>query len=904
MSTYVGTDTEDSVVGTLWDDTIQGGGGDDILSGGGGGTDRLEGGAGNDTYYMVDAYGDVYVEAAGEGIDTLVVTTGGYYLLGDNIEILRLAGPTIQSGAGNGGDNSIYGNDIDNWLYGNGGDDVLIAGQGADMLEGGAGADTLHGGDGDDSYRVTDVGDVVVEFAGEGVDTVQVETAGAFATTPFVLAANVEKLVWWASAGAWSFTNTMVGNGLANVITDEGYANTIQAGAGADQVNAGMYEDRVEGGDGDDYLDGAGNNDTLSGGAGADLFVADAYMGDDVIEDFTAGVDNIVLLNGMVVKEIVQEGADARVVFDYVYAPDDSMLLKNVAATDIDAADFLVDFRPEAPAEVAKASAPDQTLSGDAGFDYLRGDWGNDVVSGLDGDDDLYGNAGKDTLRGGAGKDNLDGEGGVDRMEGGAGNDTYVVRDAGDRVIELAGEGVDEVRANLDGYLLEQNVERLDLSFGQAVTATGNADDNRIQGNVLNNVLNGAGGADELRGGGGADLLQGGGGDDRLDGGLDAPGTAETNYRNIGDTLTGGAGADRFMVGFRFENGFEPNGADIVTDFTDGEDLIEAWGVLGWEDIVSIVNEDGTEDTLVVFDDMEYFDATLLLKGVSADQITAQDFIFGFNGTSFADTLEGTANNDYMDAGLGADVLNGGAGADQMIGGGGNDTYVVGKGDSVEENAGEGADTVQTAGSYTLGDNVENLQMTDSAPATGQVAGAGSLGAPALPRITVGRGNVLDNKIWGSSLDNTLTGEAGADVLDGGKGRDKLWGGEDVDRLLGGDAADQLIGGAGADVLTGGVGADRFIYRALSDGGDRILDFKAAAGDLVDLRQIDADAALKGNQAFHFVGKFSGDAGEAVLRYNARKDLTTLQLDADGDGRSDFALTLEGQVGTLEGWVL
>jgi hypothetical protein len=51
----------------------------------------------------------------------------------------------------------------------------------------------------------------------------------------------------------------------------------------------------------------------------------------------------------------------------------------------------------------------------------------------------IPGSPGDDTLDGTAGNDTLDGGTGADRMTGGAGNDTYIVDDAGDTTVELAG---------------------------------------------------------------------------------------------------------------------------------------------------------------------------------------------------------------------------------------------------------------------------------------------------------------------------------------------------------------------------------------------------------------------------------------------------------------------------------
>ena len=66
-------------------------------------------------------------------------------------------------------------------------------------------------------------------------------------------------------------------------------------------------------------------------------------------------------------------------------------------------------------------------------------------IFGNDGNNLLLGAAGNDTLNGEEGNDTLDGGVGADEMTGGLGNDTYIVDNAGDKVIEEPSEGNDTV---------------------------------------------------------------------------------------------------------------------------------------------------------------------------------------------------------------------------------------------------------------------------------------------------------------------------------------------------------------------------------------------------------------------------------------------------------------------------
>ena len=84
-------------------------------------------------------------------------------------------------------------------------------------------------------------------------------------------------------------------------------------------------------------------------------------------------------------------------------------------------------------------------------------------------------------------------------------------------------------------------------------------------------------------------------------------------------------------------------------------------------------------------------------------------------GNALANTISTGSGDDTLDGGAGNDTLDGGSGNDQMTGGIDNDTYVVDNvGDVVTEALNEGADTVQSSVSYTLGANVENLTLTDA----------------------------------------------------------------------------------------------------------------------------------------------------------------------------------------------
>lgn len=217
------------------------------------------------------------------------------------------------------------------------------------------------------------------------------------------------------------------------------------------------------------------------------------------------------------------------------------------------------------------------------------------------------------------------------------------------------------------------------------------------------------------------------------------------------------------------------------------------------------------------------------------------------NGNQAANTLWGNAGNDSLYGNNGNDILIGGAGADRLDGGAGTDIA------SYQE-----ATAGVIASLFSPGGN------------TGEAAGDTFF---------------FIEQLIGSNYADTLTGDDNANSLTGLAGNDSLNG-------RGGN--DLLVGGAGADVLTGGAGADTFYYSATTEsssktGRDTITDFLSKS-DRIDLKAIDANTKLSGDQAFSYIGNaaFSGRAGQ--LHYVNG----VLEGDTNGDRIADFHIVMQG----------
>ena len=125
--------------------------------------------------------------------------------------------------------------------------------------------------------------------------------------------------------------------------------------------------------------------------------------------------------------------------------------------------------------------------------DYLIGFGGEDILRGGAGNDQLFGGSDRDTIDGGAGEDFLAGGLDLDLMRGGSGSDTYLVAQAGDRVVEAGDAGADTILSTVS-TTIAANVERLVLIGNAAIDGRGGAGDDAIDGNEAANRLTGGAG--------------------------------------------------------------------------------------------------------------------------------------------------------------------------------------------------------------------------------------------------------------------------------------------------------------------------------------------------------------------------------------------------------------------------
>jgi trimeric autotransporter adhesin len=809
----LGADIENlSLIGT---DNINGFGnsGANVITGntgnnridGAGGDDTMAGGLGDDTYVVSEA-GDSVSEAFDAGADE--VESAINHTLTANVENLRLTGSSDLTGTGNELGNTIIGN------------------AGHNAIDGGAGADAMFGGLGDDTFVVDDVGDTVTENLGEGTDAVE-------ASISYSLDGDVENLTLIGSADIDG-----TGNELGNTITGNSGHNAIDGKTGADAM---------VGGDGDDLyvVDDAGDTVAENSGEGADIVEA------SVNHTLSANVEDLLLTGSGDINGTGNSGAN--------------VLTGNAGNNRLDGQGGV------------------DTMSGDAGDDTYVVDNAGDAVTDLSGTDTVEssitytldtdienlsligtdningtGNGDANIITGNSGNNRIDGAGGVDTMAGGLGDDTYVVTEAGDSVMEGSGAGTDTVESSIS-FTLTVNVENLTLAGTTDIDGTGNGGANTITGSSGNNRINGADDVDSMAGGLGDDTYvvsqDGDSVFEALDAGTD---TVESSIdyaltANVENLILSGS-ADIDGAGNELNNVISGNSGHNVLGGGAGDDLLDggsgADAMTGGAGDDTYVVDDGDDNVT------EYaIEGTDLVRSSMTYTLSADVENLTLTGGA---NIDGTGNSsaNVITGNAGDNRIEGGGEADIMSGGDGNDTYVVDlTGDTVVEATGGGTDLVQASADHTLSADVENLELFGAA--------------------LTGTGNSLSNAITGNAGNNTIDGAGGIDVMAGGLGDDtylvdltgdmvteasgegtdlvqasadytlsadvenlELLGsaltgtGNSLNNVITGNAGGNTIDGAGgADTMIGGLGDDTYV---VNDAGDTATEAIGAGTDMVN----------------------------------------------------------------------
>jgi len=273
----------------------------------------------------------------------------------------------------------------------------------------------------------------------------------------------------------------------------------------------------------------------------------------------------------------------------------------------------------------------------------------------------------------------LDGGAGADILIGGSGNDTYIVDDEGDRIVETVAEGTDTVKSSVS-FALPDEVENLTLTGTAALIATGNAHNNVLTGNAAQSILVGGDGNDTYiiddprvqiveASGEGTDIVK-----------ASVSYSLAANVEKL--TLTGAQAIDG--AGNELNNTLTGNEANNTLVGGDGNDLLNGGG--GADTLVGGIGDDtyvvdGIED-LVVENFGEGTDVVkssvgyVLSENVENLTLTGADAIDGM-GNDIDNVLTGNSAANVLIGGDGHDTFKGNGGTDTLMGGNGDDVYVI-----------------------------------------------------------------------------------------------------------------------------------------------------------------------------------------------------------------------------------
>jgi Ca2+-binding RTX toxin-like protein len=376
-------------------------------------------------------------------------------------------------------------------------------------------------------------------------------------------------------SAAGSFVQTYIwGFGGNDSLTGSWESDLLDGGAGDDVLNGGSGNDFLSGSDGNDTLDGGYGYDTLDGGDGTDTATYSFWWGG--------------------IKANLQTG--------------------------------VVSFFNDGGSGTERLGSI-ENIVGSGGNDKITGNSADNVLSGEDGNDVLSGEDGNDVLLGGNGNDTLNGGNGFNQLNGGDGYDIAQIVGEGDILFNYDNwfnpnqEDVIEYGSNV---AVLSNIEQVQIIGGENddfVLAIDASVTLEIEGRGGNDAILGGMVNDTLKGGAGDDIIRGNNGDDILQG-------SDNSNSVEKDTLTGGLGADTFVLGTANGGSFYlGDGFATILDFKWWEgDTIQVVGSTSDYRLDTTQNFSGTSEL-----DTAIYRGNDLIAVVqdTVDVIPAFDFSFG-----------------------------------------------------------------------------------------------------------------------------------------------------------------------------------------------------------------------------------------------------------------------------------
>lgn len=811
---------------------------------------------------------------------------------------------TLSGGQGSDEIEGLSGNDL---LLGDAGNDTISGNNGNDTIVGGTGDDVLSGGYDNNVYRF-ERGDGVDLISGDYGDASIIEFGASIKPDDVIITrlgyspqdslrltirsesgallnqvtlynyfkgANEISRISYSDGTQWDrdyiLKRLLTGSSEADAITGYATDDSIAGGAGSDRlrgvagndyIDGGIGVDWVYGGDGDDtllggegndfvlgdsgtdLLSGGGGDDLLQGGLGSDTYSIELGDGDDTISEEYDGTTGD--------TDVVSYGAGialADLSFHRMY---DSMNGQH-----------LVIHNAKDSSELAISNF---FMSNARRVELLQFSGGSSV--------------GVDYIL-----NNLQ-YGEQDTMLGSSDDDSYIVDNELDVIVEPDGSSIDTVYSSRT-FTLSKNLENLTLTGFLDLDGTGSELDNFIVGNSGDNILRGKDGNDTGVGGLGDDIYY----DfesviEQQDGGIDTwygfsggqlPDNVEIGYLGNGTGIYIAQAIG--LVGNDLDNVLYTRNNGIQNDTLDGGLGADTMTALGWDSAVYFVDNPGdlvvasssggrSDEVRSTIDYQlgDYVENLILIGNQAATGIgnnlnniidsrpsAVGNILAGGLGN---DSLYGGMGDDSLDGGAGNDELRGGQGNDYLIGGAGSDTYYFALGDGQDsidnyDTSSGKVDAIEFAADIAPGDIVITRSITslvlslhgstDKVTVSNYFA-SDDASTSKLEEIRFADGTTWDFDQVETLLLQSIVGTDGNDTLNGGMGTDTLYGGTGDDVYVMDDPADAIIEYAGE-------GIDRVNSSISWTLGVNLENLTLTGSDAIDGRGNGLDNVLHGNDA-------------------------------------------------------